>query len=250
MFLAILRNLDPISNFFNFNGHYWLSEINIFSIIVRLLVAIVIGGVIGADREAKRKSAGFRTHILVCVASAVAMMTNQFIYESFEGSDVARLGAQVISGIGFLGAGTILLTSRTQVKGLTTAAGLWASACLGLCIGIGFYTMSIIGCLSIVAALEFLPRIAKKSREHKRLIEFGVEFTDEESCKKFVYHLREIGMIIYSLEKNPDYEAAKMYVYTVLLLYKKEANTNHLEIMKEIRNLDYVVYALEHEKMI
>lgn len=109
-----------------------LRELNFFSIIFRVFLSLIFGGVIGLERSRKKRPAGFRTYMLVCLSSALVMMTNQFIFSNFGGSDPARLGGQVISGIGFLGAGTIIVTSRSQVRGLTTAAGLWASACLGL----------------------------------------------------------------------------------------------------------------------
>ena len=127
-----------------------LREINILSIIVRLTMAAICGGFIGYDRGRKRRPAGLRTHILVCIGSALVMITNQYIIDIMGySSDPTRLGAQVISGIGFLGAGTILITGKQQVKGLTTAAGLWASACMGLAIGIGFYEGALIGCIFI-----------------------------------------------------------------------------------------------------
>ena len=125
----------------------YLRDINMVSIILRLSLAMIFGGIIGFDRGKKKRPAGFRTHILVCIGSALAMITNQYIVQVMGmGGDPTRLGAQVISGIGFLGAGTILVTGRQQVKGLTTAAGLWASACMGLALGIGFYEGAIIGC--------------------------------------------------------------------------------------------------------
>ena len=105
-----------------------MEELNSVSIIARLCLAVLCGGIIGVERGRKGRPAGFRTHILVCLGSALAMMTNAYLIEYYGGGDPARLGAQVISGIGFLGAGTIIVTGRQQVKGLTTAAGLWASA--------------------------------------------------------------------------------------------------------------------------
>lgn len=112
-------------------------DINIISISTRLLLAVLFGGIIGLERGSNRHPAGFRTHILVCVGATLAMMTNQYITEFFDTTDPARLGAQVITGVGFLGVGTILVTGKNRIKGLTTAAGLWASACLGLALGIG-----------------------------------------------------------------------------------------------------------------
>lgn len=112
---------------------------SILSVGLRLAFSLIAGTLIGLDRSMKRRGAGIKTHVLVCLGSALVMMTGQFIQLNYEGTiDVARMGAQVISGVGFLGVGTIIVTGHNQVKGLTTAAGLWACACIGLAIGIGF----------------------------------------------------------------------------------------------------------------
>ena len=128
-------------------GLAYLREMNVASVLLRLTVAMLFGGFIGLERERKRRPAGFRTYMLVCLGAALTMLLSQ--YESYMvthawhetameiglRTDVSRFGAQVINGIGFLGAGTIIVTGKQEVKGLTTAAGLWASACMGLAIG-------------------------------------------------------------------------------------------------------------------
>lgn len=153
-----------------------LREINYFSIIVRLILAILCGGLIGYDRGKKRRPAGFRTHILVCIGSALVMITNQYIIDVMHyNADPTRLGAQVISGIGFLGAGTILITGKQQVKGLTTAAGLWASACMGLAIGIGFYEGALIGCTFIFGSMTVLHRFDDFVMSKTKLVDLYIE---------------------------------------------------------------------------
>ena len=123
---------------------HYLRGWNTASVILRLAVAMLCGGLIGIERASKRRAAGFRTYMVVCLGATLAMLLNQYIddmlvhaWQISQTTDAARLGAQVINGIGFLGAGTIILTGSQQVKGLTTAAGLWASACMGLAIGAG-----------------------------------------------------------------------------------------------------------------
>ena len=116
-----------------------MAEWNSVAICGRLALAILTGTVIGIDRGLKRRGAGIKTHALVCLGSALVMLTSEYMSMNFEQkADLARLGAQVISGVGFLGVGTILVTEKQRVRGLTTAAGLWACACVGLAIGIGF----------------------------------------------------------------------------------------------------------------
>ena len=147
-----------------------LRELTLVSVLVRFLLAALCGGVIGIERGRRRHAAGLRTHAVVCIGAASVMMVNQYLMLFFGGvGDPARMGAQVISGIGFLGAGTIIVTGRQQgqrVKGLTTAAGLWASACMGLAAGIGFYEGAVIMCvllLLIIAALTKLDDAYVKS---------------------------------------------------------------------------------------
>ena len=124
----------------------WLREFNFWTILIRLFTAALLGGVIGLERGRQRRAAGLRTHILVCVGAALTAMVGFFARDmlGISNSDPLRVSAQVISGIGFLGVGTILVTGRSQVRGLTTAAGLWSTAAVGLAIGIGFYEAAII----------------------------------------------------------------------------------------------------------
>ncbi len=133
---------------------------------LRMLLAMFFGGIIGIERGKKRRPAGFRTHMLVCMGASLAMCISAYLalelgysasgqFGDASKTDVSRLGAQVINGIGFLGAGTVLVTNRQQIKGMTTAAGLWASACMGLAIGAGFYICAISAfvCITLTAVL-------------------------------------------------------------------------------------------------
>ena len=123
------------------------------SILLRMILAFVCGGIIGIEREFKRRPAGFRTHILICLGAAITTLTSQYLgLVMHYATDLARLGAQVIAGIGFIGAGTIIVTRRNQIKGLTTAAGLWTCAIVGLAIGAGFYEGGILATLIILVS--------------------------------------------------------------------------------------------------
>lgn len=136
---------------------------NFTDIALRLFTALILGGLVGMERENKRRAAGFRTHILVSLGSALVMITSEFIFQRYQGLtnvDPARLGAQVISGIGFLGAGTII-RQGASVKGLTTAASLWAVACVGLAAGIGFYQAAIISAVLIYLTLVVLGKMER-----------------------------------------------------------------------------------------
>lgn len=133
-----------------------LRDLTLTSVLFRTFLAMLLGGILGYEREKKRHPAGFRTYLVVCLGSSLAMMTGIYLNDLTGNGDPARIAAQVISGIGFLGAGTILVTRQRQVRGLTTAAGLWASACLGLALGAGFYSGAIVSFLAIWCSLWIL----------------------------------------------------------------------------------------------
>lgn len=176
-----------------------LSELGIVDTFLKLLLALICGGILGIDRGRKNRPAGFRTYMLVCVASAMVMITNEYIATKY-GGDPSRMGAQVISGIGFLGAGTIIVTGRNRVKGLTTAAGLWASACIGLTIGIGYYSGAIVGCLMIFVAMELLHGLEKNLMYKTKEMTLYVEFSNTTDIGKFLKFIKSNGLKVSDME--------------------------------------------------
>jgi putative Mg2+ transporter-C (MgtC) family protein len=181
----------------------FMYDLNSVSICLRLLLALLLGGIIGLERGASRHAAGFRTHILVCVGAALAMLTNQYIVEAFQGAtDPARMGAQVITGVGFLGVGTILVTSSKKIRGLTTAAGLWASACLGLAAGIGFYEGALLAGIIIFISLALLPRLESYFYRRSGVVNLYVEVTSFEGFKSFMDSLSGHGIQIIETDLN------------------------------------------------
>lgn len=181
----------------------WMYEVNLYSITVRLVLAVLLGGIIGLERGRNKHQAGLRTHILVCVGATLAMLTNDYIFEEItQLADPARLGAQVISGIGFLGAGLILVTSRNKVKGLTTAAGLWASACTGLALGIGFYSGAIIASVLVFLSLALLPKVETYFYNRSRILYLFVELDSMNNLKAFLNTIRNHQMIIQETRIN------------------------------------------------
>ena len=143
-----------------------LNEFNIYSIALRLLFAIIAGGIIGIERGKHGSAAGLRTHILVCIGSAMTALTGLYILNNFNSEvDIMRLAAQVISGIGFLGAGMIIVKNGNVVTGLTTAAGMWATAAIGIALGYGFYYGALIATVACVFTAAFLSRMERKRKE-------------------------------------------------------------------------------------
>jgi len=145
-------------------------------IALRIILAGVFGGLIGYEREVKHMPAGFRTHILVCIGSALVMIIAEYMFNNFSGVDPSRLGAQVISGIGFLGAGTII-RDKFKVKGLTTAASLWAVACIGLAVGMGYFYIALVTSIIIFVTLRFLSRVDKANNKKENMAKIKVEAT-------------------------------------------------------------------------
>lgn len=146
-----------------------------WEIVLKLFLAMILGGVIGLEREIGNRPAGFRTHTLVCMGSVLVMLTSQYVYQAYgQDVDLTRLGAQVISGIGFLGAGTIL-KDGSRVRGLTTAASLWVVACIGLAIGIGFYWGALATAVLSYITLVLLKRLEGHLIKSPRRFDINLE---------------------------------------------------------------------------
>lgn len=202
----------------------YLRELNLVSIIFRLLIAICFGGLIGLERERKHRPAGFRTHILICLGAAMTTLTSQYLFLSLrQFTDIARLGAQVIAGIGFIGAGSIIVTQRRRVKGLTTAAGLWASAAIGLCFGAGFYEGGIIAALLILAVELLFSKLEYRIMDNAREVNLLVEYKDLASLNGVLRYMKEVDLKILSLEilKSESNPANKNCVNIDLLIHRK-----------------------------
>ena len=159
--------------------------------VFRLVLAVICGGIIGIEREYKRRPAGFRTHILICLGASLTTLTSQYLLLEMEWfTDLARLGAQVIAGMGFIGAGTIIVTKRRQVKGLTTAAGLFVSAIVGLAIGAGFFEAALIATLLILIIELLLSRFEYFIMSTSRNINLHIEYKENESLIRMTEYLR------------------------------------------------------------
>ncbi len=220
----------------------YLGEVNVFSTFIRLALAMICGGVLGMERGKKNRPAGFRTYMLVCVGATLVMLTNQYICKMYGSGDPARLGAQVISGIGFLGAGTIIVTGRNRVKGLTTAAGLWADACVGLAIGIGFYSGAIIGCTMILLVMSVLHRLDDRMTSNTKTLDMYMEFQKMSDLGVFLSKIKESGMKVSDLEmtKSNTAEDIGAAVLLTLKLEKKRPHTEIIEVLSQIEGVKYI----------
>ena len=176
-------------------------NLDLLSVSVRLILAVVCGGLIGIERERKRRPAGFRTHILICLGAAMTTLTSQFLsLELGLYTDMARLGAQVIAGIGFIGAGTIIMTKRRQVKGLTTAAGLWANAIVGLCCGAGYVEAAVAATVIILLAELVFARLEYVIVSSARTFNLYVEYSENGALGVIVDEIKKDGVHVIDME--------------------------------------------------
>lgn len=178
-----------------------LRDVTTVSVLFRLFLAVMCGGVIGIEREHKRRPAGFRTHILICLGASMTTMTSQFLFYDLNlYTDIGRLGAQVVAGIGFIGAGAIIVTKRRQVKGLTTAAGLWTCAIIGLAIGAGYYEAAVIATVVIVIAEIFFVKFEYWILVNSRNLNIYVEYEDNENLDNVIRLIKSYRIVIIDLE--------------------------------------------------
>lgn len=221
-----------------------IREVTYTSIIFRLFLSIVIGGILGIERGRKSRPAGLRTYILVCLGSTAVMMTNQYVSQCMGTGDPVRMGAQVISGIGFLGAGSIMKTGRNQVRGITTAAGLWAAACIGLAIGIGFYELAIISGVLIFGVLSLMHNMDYFTRKHTSVIDIYVELEGREYMGEFIEFMRESGLSMSNLQMEPDYLGTNSinsvaFVVTVRSL-EQRPHDGMIDTLRHIPHLKFI----------
>ena len=229
----------------------FLRELNIWSVMLRLVMAMAFGGLIGLERGRKRRAAGFRTYMLVCLGAALTMLLSQYEYGMLTGAwaetagevgirtDVSRFGAQVINGIGFLGAGTIIVTGRQEVKGLTTAAGLWASACMGLAIGAGFYECVVLAFLLIFLSIRLLPYLENFVVENARNMNIYVEFESLDDVGAIIGRIKAQDVQIYEVDIDHGREEKlrnPSAVFSIRLNHKQM----HTQVLAAISELETV----------
>ncbi len=233
-----------------------LREFNMPSVLLRLTLAVLCGGMIGVNREHKRRPAGFRTYMLVCLGSAMTGVLSQYLWVMMNTQwaevsallekkiDVSRIGAKAIGGVGFLGAGTILITDQSEVKGLTTAAGLWASACLGVAIGAGFYEGALAGFVAIFLSIKVLPRIEEFLLSRSRNMNLYVELVSPERLRDFIALLKAMGIQIFDVElERKGQSGGGVSVVLYLHLPKSQSHTKllaNLSYSPDVRAIDEI----------
>lgn len=213
-------------------------ELDVWQVLIRCAAAIIVGAVIGSERAKHGRAAGMRTHILVCLGATMTAMTGLYITEIMGmGGDVSRIAAQVISGVGFLGAGMIVLKSNSVITGLTTAAGVWTTATIGIAIGYGFYLgASIVTLLFILAVVLF----AKFEKHKKNVGSLYIEIDDMYKANEIIEKLGTIITNHFSYQIIAPKSAKQGNLGIELMLEKmKDAE------IENIKSLENVVFAVE-----
>lgn len=231
-------------------------ELNTFSVLLRLVLAVLLGGLIGLERGRKRRPAGFRTYLLVCLGAALTMLLGQYYCVMMEtewaaraaetgvGTDISRFGAQVVSGVGFLGAGTILITGRQEVKGLTTAAGMWASACMGLAIGAGFYECVVLAFVLILCSMRLLPLLESRIIENTRNMQVYVEFDSVDAVGDIIGCIKRQNIHIFSIELDRGGERGAIHP-SVVFAIRLSQRQDHARVLTALAELECVFFIEE-----
>lgn len=225
----------------------WSSELGLWSVVFRIVISLVLSAIIGCERSSKRHSAGLRTFITISLASTVSMLVDLALI-SDTGIKVPLLSAATIISSAMISGNSVLFSSRNQIKGLTTSAGLWACGIVGLSAGAGFYTLTIVAFVTILLSLSLFPRIEIFLKNRSNHFEVHLELKNKNNLQDFVTTIRELGLRIDDIEANPAYLNSGLSVYTVAITISSDElkkYKTHTEIIEALRALDYVHYIEE-----
>ncbi|MBQ6737694.1 MAG: MgtC/SapB family protein [Synergistaceae bacterium] len=220
----------------------WAAEINVYSIIFRICLAIVLTSLVGCERSSKRHSAGLRTFIIVAMASATSAMVDISIISNTQNGIPIISAASVVS-VAMISGNSILFSSRNQIKGLTTSAGLWGCGIIGLSAGAGLYTISFISFVALLCCISQLPLVEKILKNRSNHFEVHLELKNTYNLQDFVTTIRKLGLKIDDIESNPAYLNSGLSVYSVSMTIRQrdiEKFKNHKDIIEALRSLDYI----------
>ncbi len=220
----------------------WSAKLDIWSIILRIAISIIFAAVIGWERSTKRHAAGLRTFMLVSLSGTIAMMLDLFIIQKFS-VGFPLVSAAFVVGIAIISSNSILYSSKSQIKGLTTAVGLWAVGISGLLIGAGFYTVSLISFVALLCCLSLFPSLERHFKNKSNHFEIHLELKHKDDLQNFVTTIRKLGLRIDDIEVNPAYINSGLSVYSIALTIQsgelKQYKT-HSEIIEALRSIEYI----------
>ena len=235
--------IDPIAKLLG----AWSANITIGAICLRIFLSLIFSAFLGCERASKRHSAGLRTFMVVATASTLAGMIDVYLIESF-GLTLTLISVGAVVAVASLSNNSVLFTSKNQIKGLTTSVSLWACGIIGLCFGVGFYTIGIIGFLVLLCSLSLFPRIERYLKNRSNHFEVHLELDNKNNLPRFMTTIRELGLRIDDIELNSAYLNSGLSVYTIsLTVESKELKKykTHTEIITAINSLEYVKHIEE-----
>ena len=225
----------------------WSAELTLGSIFLRLAVSMALAAIIGCERSSKRHSAGLRTFILVSLAGTATMLIDQYLMDVLP-ITIPLLSAAAVIGMTTISGNSILFSSKNQIKGLTTSVALWACGVIGLTIGAGLYTVSVIGYAALMCCLALFPTFEIDLKNRSNHFEVHLELKNREDLQRFITTMRTLGLKIDDIEANPAYINSGLSVYSVSLTVRQKDRakySSHQEMIKAINTLDFVYYAEE-----
>ena len=222
-------------------------SITSLSVCIRMILSLICGGIVGLERSYKNRPAGFRTHMLVCEGSTMASMIGLYLYLNLQlPTDLSRMGAQVVAGLGFIGAGTIIVTKKRAIKGLTTAAGLWTTGIIGLAIGAGFYEGAIIATILILLAETWFAKIGMRIQHLEHLL-IRVTYYHKISLDQVMRYCKDHRLTITNLQITGTSEAANgSTLYHAVITMRTIRSITLQELLSHIKTIEGI-YAVEGE---
>ncbi len=225
----------------------WSAELNIWSIVLRIALALILAAIVGCERSSKRHSAGLRTFMLVSLASTIGMLVDIFINQSY-GATFYLISAAIVVGSATICVNSMIYSSKNQIRGLTTSVGLWTCAIIGLTIGAGLYTVTLISFVSLLCCLSLFPKFERYLKNRSNHFEMHLELKSSSNLQDFVTTIRKLGLIIDEIEVNPAYINSGMSVYSVAVTIDSselKKYKTHTEIIEALKSLEYVYYIEE-----
>ena len=225
----------------------WSAGLNLPSILLRIFLSILLAAAVGCERSSKRHSAGQRTFMLVSLAATTAMLTDLYLILHC-GEKFAAVSAAAVIGAAMISGNSILFSSRNQIKGLTTSAALWACGLIGLTVGAGLYTVTLVSFLALMCSISLFPAIERHLKNKSNHFEIHLELKNKYELQNFVTTVRRLGLRIDDIESNPAYLNSGLSVYTVSLTINStqlQKYKEHAEIIAALQTLEYVAYIEE-----
>ncbi len=235
--------IDPIASLLG----QWALSLNIYTVILRLLLILVLSAILGCERSSKRHAAGLRTFMVVSLSTAVAMILDLYLGRG-DTAFFFPISAASLIGLAIITVNSILYSSRNQIKGLTTSVGLWSCGILGLCAGAGLYTITLVIFVALLCSLSIFPRFERYLKNRSNHFEVHLELKNIAYLQNFVTTIRELGMKIDDIEANTAYQNSGLSVYSVAISISSEElkkYKTHTQIIEALKTLDYIYHIEE-----